>query len=413
MLKIAILGLGDRGRIYSTKFNTQDSKIVAICDLKEALATSVQQQLELKNDAVFLNDADFLSEKRGDILVVATQDRDHFRHAMRGLELGYHILLEKPVSPNYAECVALAARAKERNLTVVVCHVLRYSNYYDTIKRTIDSGAIGDIVCVQNTENVGFWHFSHSFVRGNWGVEAESAPSILAKCCHDLDMIYYLTGKKCTSVHSSATLMNFTEKTAPEGATDYCLAPCPHLKTCPYSAANLYYKFTLKTRPLMGLGWYRLITGSPKLNFKHFKETLKTSPYGRCVYKCNNDVMSEQVVNMALEDGVMAVHRMTAFSKDCCRKIHISGTKGEIIGCDKDGFFKLNIFGKWGKKIKINGNQIGGHLGGDSGIVRDFLQYMVNGTGSDKMTFIHETLESHKVAFGAEESRKTNKVITF
>lgn len=163
----------------------------------------------------------------------------------------------------------------------------------------------------------------------------------------------------------------------------------------------------------MGLGWYRLITGSPKLNFKHFKETLKTSPYGRCVYKCNNDVMSEQVVNMALEDGVMAVHRMTAFSKDCCRKIHISGTKGEIIGCDKDGFFKLNIFGKWGKKIKINGNQIGGHLGGDSGIVRDFLQYMVNGTGSDKMTFIHETLESHKVAFGAEESRKTNKVITF
>ncbi len=163
----------------------------------------------------------------------------------------------------------------------------------------------------------------------------------------------------------------------------------------------------------MGLGWYRLITGSPKLNFKQLKEKLKTSPYGRCVYKCGNDVMCEQVVNMSLEDGVMAVHRMTAFSKDCCRKIHISGTKGEIIGCDKDGYFKLNVFGAWGKKVKIKDTQIGGHLGGDSGIVRDFLQYLQNGTGTEKITFIHETLESHKVAFGAEQSRKSGKVIDF
>ncbi len=379
----------------------------------EALAKGCQQQVWLNDDAVFLSDEIFLAEQRADILVVATQDRDHFRHAMRGLELGYDILLEKPVSPIYSECVALADKAKECNKTVVVCHVLRYSDYYDTIKRTIDSGAIGDIVGVQNTENVGFWHFSHSFVRGNWGVEADSAPSLLAKCCHDLDMIYYLTGKKCTSVHSTARMAKFLPQNAPEGATDYCLAPCPHIKDCPYSAPNIYYKFTIKTRPMMGLGWYRLITGSPKRDMKKFKETLKTSPYGRCVYKCGNDVMEEQVVNMALEDGVMAVHRMTAFSKDCCRKIHITGTKGEIIGCDKDGYFKLNVFGRWGKKIKIKGQQIGGHLGGDSGIVRDFLQYMLHGVGTEKMTLIHQTLESHKVAFGAEESRKSGEVVKF
>jgi len=407
MIKVAIIGLGNRGRIYAYQLSKNpDVQIVALCEKNKELLEDKRKSLGVNADAAFSSDeAFFKAGKLADALVVATQDRDHFGHAMKGLELGYHILLEKPVSPVYAEVEALYQKAKEKNLNVVVCHVLRYSNFYNTVKKILDEGKIGDIVGINQTENIGYWHFSHSYVRGNWRKESETSPSILAKCCHDLDIIYYFTGKKCVSLDSNGSRKLFLPENAPEGSTDYCLSGCAHRAECPYDVRKIYYGFTRHTVPLLIVN-KTLITKKPGASIKEFKEVLKTSPYGRCVFRCDNDVMENQVVNMRLEGGTTATLTMTAFSKGCFRRIHIYGTKGEIIGCDKDGKFRLNIFGGPSKNIRCGGLPFVGHLGGDAMIIRDFVDFLDKGTKNPRLSLLETTLESHKIAFLAEESRK-------
>ena len=198
MVTVAIIGLGNRGRIYAHNFNAQGAKIAAICEKNPGMLKYIREKYGIPEDKAFLNEKDFFAAgKLADALVVATQDRDHYGHAMAGMDLGYHILCEKPVSPFLGQCVELKETAEKKGLKMVICHVLRYAPYYDRIKEIIDSGAIGEITNINQTENVGYWHFAHSYVRGNWRREEETGPSILAKCCHDLDLIYYYTGKPC------------------------------------------------------------------------------------------------------------------------------------------------------------------------------------------------------------------------
>lgn len=412
MIKVAILGLGNRGRIYAYQLShNKDAKIVAICDKNTEVLEAKRRQLGLEKDAAFASDNDFFAAgKLADAVVIATQDRDHFGHAMRALELGYHILLEKPVSPIYEECQTLYNTAKEKNLNIVVCHVLRYAPFYNAVKSAIDSGAIGDIVGINQTENIGYWHYSHSYVRGNWRKESETSASILAKCCHDLDIIYYFTNKKCVSLDSNGSRTLFLPQNAPEGSTAYCLDGCPHRKDCPYDVRKIYYGLTRYTIPKLIVN-KTLITRKAGSSIKELKQALKTSPYGRCVYKCDNDVIENQVVNMKLEGGVTATLTMTAFSKDCFRRIHIYGTKGEIFGNDKDGSFRLTVFGGPTKKVKVGISGIAGHLGGDMMIIKDFVTFLDKGIKAPRLSLIETSLESHKIASLAEQSRKSGASI--
>lgn len=406
MKTVAVIGLGNRGAMYARRINAQGGKVVAVCDINESVLNHVGDKLNVPKEMRFKNVEELFSKgKLADAIVVASQDRDHYGHAKSALELGYHVLCEKPVSPSKDECIELANLAKEKGLYMVVCHVLRYAGFYDTIKKVIDSGAIGEITNVQQTENVGYWHYSHSYVRGNWRREDETTPSILAKCCHDLDMLYYYIGKPCKSVSSHGSRRIFIPENAPEGATDRCMQGCPHAKTCPYYAPRLYYKFTWRSFPIY-LNRWSLITrmGNPKR--KDVVEALRTtSPYGRCVYKCDNDVIENQTVLCKFEGDVNATLTMNASSRGCFRYVHITGTKGEIIGKDFFGKFRLNVWGKRSKTIKANVGQ--GHLGGDSGIIHDFLELLETGKANPRVSFMSETLMSHLMGFAAEESRKS------
>ncbi|MDR1939410.1 MAG: Gfo/Idh/MocA family oxidoreductase [Clostridiales bacterium] len=411
MITIAILGFGNRGSRYAYQLaHNKDAEIVAVCDKKRALLDGATASYGSRVRTFESDEEFFAAGKLADALIIATQDRDHYKHALAALKAGYHLLLEKPVSPTYSECQEIAESAKEKGLSVVVCHVLRYAPFYHSIKQTIDAGLIGDIVSINDTENVGYWHFAHSYVRGNWRNQAESGPSILAKCCHDLDIIYYFTGQKSVEVFSSGSRKLFLKENAPSGAADYCLAPCPHRRECPYDVKKIYYGFTRYTYPR--LIWHkRLITGKPKAKIKELREALKTSPYGRCVYKCDNDVVENQNVAVKLQNGINANLTMTAFSEGCFRRLHICGTKGEIIGVDAKHKFKLNIFGGPLKTVKTQSGLISGHLGGDAGIIADFIEFLKTGKVNPRMSFIDVTLESHRMAFAAEKSRESGQAV--
>lgn len=251
MVTIAVLGYGGRGKIYAltAKEMHNDFKIVSVCDTNKEKLAVAKSIHNLSDDMLFDNTQDFFSKgKIADCLFVCTQDQQHFEHSMKALDLGYDLLLEKPITPNIEQTVAIEQKAVEMGRKIVVCHVLRYTQFYKRIKETMDSGVIGDIIAIEMKENVGYWHQAHSFVRGDWKKCSESAPMILAKCCHDLDIAVFLTGSECKKLSSFGKLHHFKKENAPKGSTLRCLDGCKAKESCPYDVEKIYLK-PLKFRP--------------------------------------------------------------------------------------------------------------------------------------------------------------------
>ncbi len=392
-MKIAVLGLGSRGGMYSDIIveKHKDCEIVAICDYKEDRRRLAVEKYGVAPENVFANsDELFAKGKIADVLILASMDKDHYKQAVKALELGYDILLEKPMSPSEAECREIIATAEKYGRKIAVCHVLRYAPFYSVLKEIIDSGEIGEVVTVSQTESVGYWHQAHSFVRGNWRNSDETSPMILQKCCHDFDIIRWLVGSGCKSVSSYGSLTHFVEKNAPEGAAARCI-DC-NVKDCIYNAVDFYKKNT---------AWFDFIANG----HTDVEEGLRVLPAGRCVYKCDNNVVDHQVTNMLFENGATAQLTMTAFSEYMKREIHVHGTKGEIIGDMGRQILDVYIFKNGYRQIDINalGVELKGHGGGDIVLVKEFLDY-VKGTGNIR-TSAKISLESHLMAFAAEKSR--------
>lgn len=335
-----------------------------------------------------------LAEKQiADIAVICTQDRMHYGPTMQALKQKYHVLLEKPMSPDPRECLEMEQAAIENNRLLTICHVLRYTPFWSTIKRILQEGTIGEIASIQLNENVGYWHIAHSFVRGNWNHSDKASPMILAKSCHDMDVLSWLMDKPCTQVSSFGSLMHFREEQAPEGSADRCL-DCSVESTCPYSAPRFYLSNQYK-------GWAGHFTSD--LTKSNIVQGLRDTDYGRCVYRSDNNVVDHQVVNMEFEGGATAMFSMCGFTYEQERRIQIMGTRGELRG-EED---KITIFDfLTGQKSEITiPSQDSGHGGGDRGIVASFLKEVRHYNGQESLTSASASVRSHLIAFAAEKSR--------
>ncbi|ANY74969.1 oxidoreductase [Paenibacillus ihbetae] len=335
-----------------------------------------------------------LAESRlADIALICTQDRMHYGPTMQALKQKYHVLLEKPMSPDPKECLEMEQAARENDRLLTICHVLRYTPFWSTIKRVIQQGTIGEIASIQLNENVGYWHIAHSFVRGNWNNADKASPMILAKSCHDMDVLSWLMDQPCTQVTSFGSLMHFREDQAPEGSADRCL-DCKVESTCPYSAPRFYLSDQYK-------GWAGHFTH--ELTKANIIQGLRNTDYGRCVYRSDNNVVDHQVVNMEFEGGATAMFSMCGFTYEQERRIQIMGTRGELRG--EEGMITVYDF-LTGQKTEISiPSQASGHGGGDSGIVASFLQEVRGYSGQESLTSASASVRSHLIAFAAEESR--------
>ena len=296
---VAVVGLGGRGSVYAEceALYSDEMEIVAIADIIPEKVEKWAKKYHIPKERCFSSAEELLKEDRlADVMFICTQDRQHVGHAIPALEKGYHLLLEKPISPDPAECKRLAEIANQYNRHVVVCHVLRYTPFYQKIKEIIDSGVIGDIVSIQAIENVAYWHQAHSFVRGNWRNSDTTSPMILQKCCHDMDIFVWLSGKNCKRVSSFGSLTLFREDRAPEGSTLRCVDGCKVKDSCPFDAEKIYV-----TNEKTGIlhensGWpCDILALEP--SEETVREALKTGPYGRCVYHCDNNVVDHQAVS--------------------------------------------------------------------------------------------------------------------
>ena|SRR5690625_40967 len=405
-IKAILLGAGDRGANaygpYALNY-PHELEFVALAEKNEERRNAFAKTHLLSDEQLYTSWEDLLkADINADVAFICTLDRDHYKPAIQAMEKGYHVLLEKPMSPIPDECISMTKKANETNRLLTICHVLRYTPFWQKIKQIIDEGRIGNIASIQLNENVEIMHMSHSFVRGNWNNSDVTSPMILQKSCHDMDILMYLMDQKCKQVSSFGSLMHFKEENAPKNGPLRCLDGCPIENECPFHAGRYYLGD--------GKRWARKFTLDDSR--EGIINALQSTPYGKCVYKSNNNVVDHQVVNLEFENGATATFSMCGFTRDQTRIVQIMGTKGEIRGNMEENKISIFDFLTQEETVIHLPKQISGHSGGDEGIVRDFLCQVRNYDGNESKSSAAVSLESHLIAFAAEASRLENgKVI--
>ncbi len=411
-LTVAIAGLGSRGgRTYApaVKLYSDLMSLTAIADLNADNVSEIAKDFHIPKSHCFSSAESLLEQERlADALFICTQDRDHVRHAKLALEKGYHILLEKPISPDSEECRTLARLAKIYNRKVVVCHVLRYTPFFSKLKELLDSKIIGDVVTIQAIENVGYWHQAHSFVRGNWRNSDTTSPMCLQKTCHDFDLYLWLAQKTPKVVSSMGNTYYFKPSSAPKGAAKRCLDGCAVKKDCPFDAEKIYIT-NKQTGIAHGNTQWPVDVLSLHPTIQSVYHSLKNGPYGRCVFFCDNNVVDHQVTNIENTDGSTISFTMSGFTSDgSSRFCKIMGTKGDITADMSLNTIDIGVFGQPHRLIDVSklATDFSGHGGGDNLMVKEFAEMLLTGKEPVGISSLDDSLNSHYVAFAAEKSRK-------
>jgi predicted dehydrogenase len=402
----AIIGAGGRGKEYAqySLDYPNELQITAVAEPDEQRRNSFAARHGIDSTRCFSDWQQFLGlPQQADAVIICTQDRMHFEPTVQALERGYHVLLEKPMSNDPRECVLLGEYSKRYDRVFSICHVLRYTPFFSTIKKLIGDGRIGRLISIDLIENVGYWHHAHSFVRGNWRKAEESNPMILAKSCHDLDILVWLAGADCTKLSSFGSLTHFNKENAPERAPLQCLDGCPVQEECPYYAPDIYLD-NEDARMLRG-------AVSNDTTTEGILEALKNGPYGRCVYHCDNDVVDHQVVAMEFANEISATFTMSAFTTDGGRTLKLMGTGGQLRAHMGKNTIEITDF-KTGRTETIQLNAAGhNHGGGDRGIIKDFTRLVRGDSKSESLSSASISVQSHIMAFAAEKSRLESKVV--
>jgi predicted dehydrogenase len=407
-----IIGAGGRGMGYAqfAQIHPERLRIVGVAEPREWYRNEMKRLYDIAEENIFTDWAQATNRhKFADAVIICTQDSMHADPAVAFSDLGYAILLEKPMAPTMVECERIIDAVQRNHSLFAVAHVMRYTRYTQMLKSIVDAGEIGDIVSLQHLEPVGYWHQAHSFVRGHWRNESQSSSMLLAKSCHDLDWIRYILATECLSVSSFGSLIHFQKSEKPAKAKNAlrCL-DCDYEPECPYSAKKIYISRVKEGN----LGWpVNVLTPDPSED--SILEALKHGPYGRCVYECDNTVVDHQVVNMWFKGGKSAVFTMTAFTKADHRKTRLFGTRGEIYG-DGNTIEIFDFLTDQTRKIDTNAadsSVLGGHGGGDYGLMDHFVSAVSQNNPDLILSGPDESLETHRMVFASEQSRHEHRIV--
>ena len=402
-----ILGAGSRGNTYAawSKEFPEQMRVVGVAEPIPSRQERFARMYDIPAAHRFPSWDDALAvPKFADAILITTPDQLHHGPAMRGLELGYDILLEKPIATSWQHCSDILAQHARYPRIVAVCHVLRYTTYFRKLREVVASGILGEVVSIEHLEPVGYWHQGHSFVRGNWRNVATSCPMILAKSCHDLDIIRWLMDEPCLSVASYGSLKHFKKENAPPGSTARCIDGCAVEKECPYSALKLYMD-------MKNTGWPVSVITEDVSEAGRIK-ALREGPYGRCVYHCDNDVVDHQVLAMEFGKERTASFTMAAFTTGS-RRTRVMGTMGEAMG-DTRYITIENFRNRQKETIDTKLAETGissGHGGGDYGLMEAFIKAVQHHDASLIASSLAVSMESHKIGFEAERSRLERRIV--
>lgn len=417
-----IVGAGHRSFVYSelAKTNPEMLKIVGVADPNPIRRRKAMDYFGFKEDMCFENAEELAKKgKLADTVINGTMDEQHLETAVPLLDAGYDMLLEKPFAPNEEEMRQIVNCAKKNNSKVMICHVLRYTPFYYAIKERIVNGEIGDIINIQTTEHVSYHHLSTSYIRGKWANSDECHTSmLLAKCCHDLDIIMWMMSEtKPKQISSFGGKFQFKPENAPKEAGTICMKDCPLVDTCVYSTKRLYIDHPDRWAFYVwdALECKKNVTIEDKIALMK-----SDSPYARCIYKCDNNVVDHQSVLINFESGATGTHNMVGGSAEPRREIHIIGTKGEIFGnFEESKFTVLKIDPSPDAHneecdveevdLRVTGDMVGaygGHGGGDERLAADFVKFIRGEKPSLACTSIFDSVAGHLSVYLADKSRE-------
>lgn len=417
-----IVGAGHRAFVYSelAKTNPEMLKIVGVADPNPVRRKKAMEYFGFGEDMCFENAEELASKgKLADAVINGTMDHQHLETAVPLLNCGYDMLLEKPFAPNEPEMREIVECARKNNSKVMICHVLRYTPFYYSIKERVANGDLGDIINIQTTEHVSYHHLSTSYVRGKWANSDECHTSmLLAKCCHDLDIMMWMMSETTpTQISSFGSKYQFKPENAPEGAGTICMLDCPHVDTCTYSTKRLYLDHPDRWSFYV---WDELEhIENPTMEDKI--ALMKTNNrYARCMYKCDNNVVDHQSVLVNFASGATGTHNMVGGAAEPRRNIHIVGTKGEIFGNFEDSkytFLKINPSPDAHNEecdveevdLRVTGDMVGaygGHGGGDERLAADFVKFIRGEEPSLACTSIFDSVAGHLSVYLADKSRE-------
>jgi predicted dehydrogenase len=412
-IQVIIAGAGGRGYGYAqyAKMHPERMQVVGVAEPRDFYRERMAEEFSIPAMQVFRDWREMAdTAKFADAVIIATQDAMHEAPAVAFAELGYAMLLEKPLAPTLAACEHIIDAVKRADIPFAVGHVMRYTQFTRLVKRLLAERAIGELVGVDLVEPVGFWHMAHSFVRGNWRNSQESSFMLLAKSCHDLDWIHYIMQANCEQLSSFGTLSHFKPDQAPQGAGRRCLdCPIEVEQQCPYSAKRIYLQGCIER----GYTGWPVNVLTEDLTIEGVTEALREGPYGRCVYYCDNDVVDHQVVNMAFDGGQTATFSMMAFTPAEHRASRLFGTRGQIIG-NGETVELYDFLSDTRKTIEPEGSGnlgLEGHGGGDYGLMHAFIEALLTGDREQILSGPEETLASHALVFAAEQSRLENRIV--
>ena len=449
-IEAILVGAGNRGYdAYGTYAlaHPDEIRFVAVAEPHDARRARFAQAHHIPPERRFRTWKHLFAQvQMADAALICTLDDLHVGPTIAALEAGYNVLLEKPMATTVGDCVSLVQAAERSGRILMLCHVLRYTPFFSALHDIVASGRLGDIITVEHRENVSFWHMAHSFVRGNWRNNHLSSPMILAKCCHDFDILFWNLGP-VKQLSSFGSLLHYRVENAPPGAPERCTDGCPHEAECPWFAPRLYLELIPLMQEARGsrsalerlvAGLYldhpaftnlvrRLIPGldatldyhgwpisticeaaSPEARHR----ALATGPYGRCVYRCDNDVVDHQTVNMELESGASAVLVMHGHSHREGRTMRYDGTRATLLGQFYLTDSEIQIHDHLTGKVEVIRPELGraGHGGGDEGVMRAFVHALRQGS-SEPLTSARASLESHLLAFAAEKARLEGAIV--
>jgi predicted dehydrogenase len=446
-LKAILFGAGARGAEsygpYAIEHPDQ-IRFIAVAEPREARRINFATRHGIPEERSFETWQQALErEIPADVVINCTQDQMHAESSIPALEAGYDLLLEKPIAHSLEETIRIVHTAEQNDRYLQICHVLRFTDFFKKVKSLLDEQRLGQVITISHRENVSSWHMAHSFVRGDWRRADLSSPMILAKCCHDLDLLTWFTGEAPSSLSSFGSLGHFKPEHAPPGAPPRCTDGCPVEDSCPFYAPAVYidlvpfkyalsqsriplYKFagsqSLKHPKVIQAiskviprlreltdykGWPRSVVSDDPGNEASLLKALQEGPYGRCVYHCDNDVVDHQDVTMEFPSGITANLTMHGHSHEEGRTLRIDGTRASLLA--KFSFHRsfIEVHDHRSMEIEVYDfpstvEQVG-HGGGDAGIMRDFVQNVLDRQNS--VSGAREALESHYMAFAAEHSR--------
>lgn len=395
-----IIGAGGRGKDDYAPYirKTGIMKIVGVAEPDDKKRAEFCRDNEIAADMAFSDYRDLFARGRlADAVLICTQDRLHLEPTLLAIKCGYHIMLEKPISPIAEEIDEIETALKGYDKVFMTGFVLRYTPFFSKIKELLDNGKIGTVMNMQLNENEGFWHHAHSYVRGPWSREENSSPMIVAKSCHDFDMMMYLLDSDIKKVNSYGSDGYFTRENAPGDVPQRCTDGCAFAGKCKYNAVKLYTE---------GEAAYFVHLFGCENSRSGIIDALKTNPYGRCVYRCDNNVCDHQVASLEFASGACGVFTVSAFSLKNTRTIKLMGTEGEIGGCFENGVIVIKRFAD-GSEERVSVTHDGTkHCGGDGGIMRGFAAAM-----EDKNYCIDSRMfAAHRAVIAADKSRVKNSL---